>query len=81
MSKLAALLLVVSVLVSTTVSMPLPQIARNQYLSSSELVKMCFEEGYTYKLILCFLAGVHGIIISLSGGVFSSDADSRDTFR
>ena len=53
-------------LVSTTVSMPLPQMARNQYLSSSELVKMYFEEGYTYKLILCFLSGLHGIIISLS---------------
>ena len=25
---------------------------------------MYFEEGYTYKLILCFLAGVHGIVIS-----------------
>ena len=27
---------------------------------------MYFEEGYTYKLILCFLAGIHGVVISLS---------------
>ena len=30
-----------------------------------ELVKSYFYAGYTYNLILCFLAGVHGIIVSL----------------
>ena len=29
------------------------------------LVKACFDVGYTCNLILCFLAGIHGIIISL----------------
>ena len=29
------------------------------------LVKAYFDAGYTYSLILCFLAGIHGIIISL----------------
>ena len=30
-----------------------------------ELVKSYFDAGYTCNLILCFLAGVHGIVISL----------------
>ena len=30
-----------------------------------QLVKSYFNAGYTYNLILCFLAGVHGIIVSL----------------
>ena len=29
------------------------------------LVKAYFDAGYTYNLILCFLAGIHSIIISL----------------
>ena len=30
-----------------------------------KLIKSYFDAGYTYNLILCFLTGVHGIVISL----------------
>ena len=29
------------------------------------LVRLYFEAGYSYNLILCFLASLHGIIVSL----------------
>ena len=31
-----------------------------------ELVRTYFSEGYAYKMILCFLVGVHGIVMSMS---------------
>ena len=34
-------------------------------MNRQRLEKAYFDAGYTFNLILCFLAGVHGIVISL----------------
>ena len=43
---------------------PPHSLQRNE-ASLEEIVFVYFHEGYSYKLILCFLAGVHGIMTSL----------------
>ena len=40
-------------------------VAFDNDLFRQRLMKAYFDVGYTYNLILCFLAGIHGTIISL----------------
>ena len=42
-----------------------PHVLQRNSASLEELIRVYFSEGYAYRLILCFLVGVHGITISL----------------
>ena len=39
-----------------------PHVLQRIGASVEEVVSVYFHEGYSYRLILCFLAGVHGIL-------------------
>ena len=42
-----------------------PHVLQRIGASVEEVVSVYFHEGYSYRLILCFLAGVHGILRTL----------------
>lgn len=63
---MAWLRVLLGVLLLLTAANSLPPVHELNQLSQDDLLEVYFEEGFTYQVILRFLAAFHGIFVSLS---------------